>query len=116
MSIVFLLPLLSGCGILKALELVESLENASMGEAQTLTDFLTRGQAHYPTKDSMLILWDPGAGAVKGVCYDENHACDPLTLKELQTALENAALQLFIAFLSVFYALQAGHLSIDLLV
>ena len=75
------------------LELVETLENADMGESETLTDFLAWGQEHYSTKDSMLILWDHGAGATKGVCFDENYSFDPLTLKELKEALENANLK-----------------------
>ena len=75
------------------LNLLETIENDNMGEAETLTDFLTWGQEHYSTKDSMLVLWDHGAGATKGVCYDENYSYDSLTLKELKEALENANLQ-----------------------
>ena len=74
-------------------ELIETIENANMGETETLTDFLTWGQEHYSTKDSMLVLWDHGAGATKGVCYDENYSFDSLTLKELKTALEDAKLK-----------------------
>lgn len=75
------------------LELVETLDNANMGEAQTLTDFLIWGQENYPTKNSMLILWDHGAGAVKGACFDENYDFDPLSLIELKSALDNAKLK-----------------------
>ncbi|MBQ7687583.1 MAG: hypothetical protein IJT27_00050 [Clostridia bacterium] len=75
------------------LVLLEALPQGNMGEADTLADFLVWGQTHYAAKDSMLILWDHGAGAAKGVCYDENYAYDPLTLKELKAALESASLK-----------------------
>lgn len=75
------------------LKLLETIENADMGKAETLSGFLTWGQEHYSTKNSMLVLWDHGAGATKGVCYDENYSYDSLTLKELKEALENAKLK-----------------------
>ena len=73
--------------------LLDTLSQLNMGEAETLADFLKWGQEHYARGDSMLILWDHGAGAAKGVCYDENYNFDPLTLKELKAALENANLK-----------------------
>ena len=75
------------------LNLIETIDNANMGDAQTLSDFLTWGQKNYPCRHSSLILWDHGAGAAKGVCYDENYSYDSLTLKELKSALEKARLK-----------------------
>ena len=75
------------------LKLIETLDNADMGEPQTLTDFLVWGQKNYPANNSMLILWDHGAGAVKGACFDENYSFDALTLNEIKTALEYAKLK-----------------------
>ena len=72
------------------LKLIETLEQKNMGEAETLTDFLIWGQDQYPTNHNMLVLWDHGGGAAKGVCFDENYGFDGLTLSELHSALEDA--------------------------
>lgn len=63
-----------------------------MGDASTLTDFLTWGQENYAAEKNMLVLWDHGGGAAKGVCFDENYGFDALTLNELHTALADAEL------------------------
>lgn len=73
-------------------KLIETLEQKNMGEAETLTDFLSWGQQQYPTNHNMLVLWDHG-GATKGVCYDENYGFDGLTFEELHRAFENAELK-----------------------
>ena len=75
------------------LKLLETLDNANMGEAQTLTEFLVWGQENYPSAHNMLVLWDHGGGAAKGVCFDENYGFEPLSLLELKSALENANLK-----------------------
>ena len=74
------------------LKLIETLDNANMGEAETLTDFLTWGQENYPTNHNMLVLWAHGGGSAKGVCFDENYGFDALTLPELKTAFDEAEL------------------------
>ena len=74
------------------LKLIETLEQKNMGEAETLTDFLIWGQEQYPTNHNMLVLWDHGGGAAKGVCFDENYGFDGLTLTELHSALDAAKL------------------------
>lgn len=74
------------------LKLIETLDNANMGEAETLTDFLTWGQENYPTNHNMLVLWDHGGGSAKGVCFDENYSFDSLSLTELKKALDTAKL------------------------
>ena len=72
------------------LVLMETLEQQNMGDPQTLTDFIRWGREKYPSARSSLILWDHGAGSVKGVCFDENYSFDGLTLPELHSALEEA--------------------------
>lgn len=72
------------------LKLIETLENASMGEAETLSDFLSWGKENYLSENNILILWDHGSGPVNGVCFDENYRFDPLTLTELKEAFGNA--------------------------
>lgn len=74
------------------LKLLDSLPQANMGEAQTLTDFLTWGQKEYKSERNMLVLWDHGGGSAKGVCFDENYSFDSLSLTELKRALDTAEL------------------------
>lgn len=74
------------------LQLIDTFENKNMGDAATLADFLAWGQENYFAQKNMLLLWDHGGGAVKGVCFDENYGFDSLTLTELKTAFENAEL------------------------
>lgn len=74
------------------LVLLSSSDDANMGSAASLTDFLVWGQNNYLAERNMLILWDHGGGSTKGVCFDENHSFDALTLSELRTAFKNAGL------------------------
>ena len=90
------------------LKLIETLEVSSMGEAQTLTDFLDWGQKKYPSKHSSLILWDHGAGASQGICFDEKYGFDPLTIAELKSALENAKLKNKLEFIGFDACLMAS--------
>ena len=75
-----------------ALVLIETLSQLNMGDPETLTDFLVWGQENYPTDRSMLVLWDHGAGAAKGICFDENYSFDGLSLMELHNAIVGANL------------------------
>ncbi len=72
------------------LELIESLPQKSMGSADTLTDFLTWCEEHYPAENETLIFWDHGLGSEGSVCFDEAFNMDALTPSELVTALDNA--------------------------
>lgn len=74
------------------LQLLDTLTQLNMGDAETLTEFLAWGQEQYPTNHNMLIVWDHGGGAAKGVCFDENYGFDGLTLSELHKALNDAKL------------------------
>lgn len=74
------------------LSLVEKLDNASMGDKGTLSDFLIWGQEKFPSEHNMFIFWDHGAGPTEGVCFDENYDFDSLTLNELSSAFEKAGL------------------------
>jgi hypothetical protein len=53
------------------LEKQASLGRADMGDGETFTDFLQYGFQTFPADRYGLILWDHGAGASDGVCYDE---------------------------------------------
>ncbi len=62
-------------------------DNISMGEEQTLSDFIDYCVSEYPAEKTALILWDHGGGALGGVCYDENFGMDCLMPDELVGAL-----------------------------
>ncbi|MCR5356200.1 MAG: hypothetical protein K6E63_02230 [Lachnospiraceae bacterium] len=72
------------------LEKTESLR--SMGDPGNLTDFLTWGSQSYPADKYMLIFWDHGGGSVGGVCSDELHDHDNLSLTEIKEAIAGADL------------------------
>ena len=74
------------------LELVEELENASMGEPDTFSGFLRWGIENYPAQRNILVIWDHGGTASDGVCYDENFSYDCLDRDELTAAFEAADL------------------------
>ena len=72
------------------LGLAMSLDNANMGEADTLTDFLKWGQENYSSDRNILVMWDHGGGSTKGICFDENYSFDALTLPEMKKAFKDA--------------------------
>ena len=53
------------------LERVDSLGRIDMGSGDEFTQFLEYGLQNYPADRYGLVLWDHGAGATDGVCYDE---------------------------------------------
>ena len=64
--------------------------NMNLGEAETLSWFLRCGAEKYPADRYALILWDHGGGPMTGVCWDELHSGDHLTVFELRDALKNS--------------------------
>ena len=70
-------------------ELLHDAGRLSMGDAGTLGGFLRYGISAAPAKRYMLVLWDHGGGPVFGLCNDENHNDDSLSLAELKTGLQN---------------------------
>lgn len=71
----------------KQLNLVDEQKNQNMGDAETLSDFLTWGVANYPAANMAVILWNHGGGPIDGVCFDEKYDYDSLTLSEMNDAL-----------------------------
>jgi len=63
--------------------------NANMGDPATLANFLTYLETLGAYDKKMLNFWNHG-GAYKGICYDENHNDDLLTLNELKNVFEDA--------------------------
>ena len=72
---------------------VESLEvwgRGSMGDADTLAEFLEYGMTEYPAERTVVILWDHGAGSEGGICFDDTADGDGLTVLEIDSALRKA--------------------------
>ena len=64
-----------------------SSEALDMGDPATLSMFLDYGIENYPAEKYALILWDHGAGPLDGVCLDELHGNNRLSISELAGAL-----------------------------
>ena len=66
---------------------VYSSASADMGDVATITDFLRWGVEEYPAERMGVVFWDHGSGSINGVCFDENHQGDSLSLLEIDSAL-----------------------------
>jgi len=69
-----------------------SIGEANMGDAQTLTDFITWAVAAAPAEHYALVLWDHGGGT-GGICWDDT-SNDHLTVAEVGQALDAAGIHL----------------------
>lgn len=76
------------------LVLADEQELASMGDPDTLSDFLCWGIENYPAQHYMLIVWDHGGGSLSGVAFDELFNQDSLTLPEISDALRDSGVYL----------------------
>lgn len=70
------------------LKLVDEQPLASMGDAQTLGNFLTYGVQNYPAERYMVVFWDHGSGSTGGVCFDELFRHDYLSFTEMAKGLK----------------------------
>ena len=68
------------------LQLIEELPSASMGDAQTLKEFLAFGKENYPSKRTAVVFWNHGGGSVAGAAFDELYGMDSLSLAEMYQA------------------------------
>ena len=68
------------------LKKIQNTELSNMGAQETLCDFLKYFHEYHPAKNSLVILWNHGGGALGGVAYDEIYGLDSLSMKELQNA------------------------------
>ncbi|MBQ9010121.1 MAG: hypothetical protein IJ088_12455 [Clostridia bacterium] len=78
----------------KGFEKVDELELASMGEKETLKDFLVWTQEKYPAEKYALILWDHGGASIRGIAFDQLHNDGSLQLFDLADALSESGIQL----------------------
>ena len=70
----------------EGLTLVEEQESASMGDAQTLYEFLAFASANYPADKVAVTFWNHGGGSVSGAAFDELYGNDSLDLAEMYQA------------------------------
>lgn len=66
---------------------IEDIGSQSMGDPETLIDFLDYGISNYPADRYMVVMWDHGGGATGGICYDQTDEDDCLTGDEITYAL-----------------------------
>lgn len=86
----------------EGLQLVDEQETVSMGEAQTLYDFLYFANENFPAEKVAVTFWNHGGGSVTGAAFDEIYGLDSLDLIEMYQAFdavwpadtENPALEL----------------------
>ena len=86
----------------EGLQLLEEQETANMGDAGTLSDFLSFANSNYPADKVAVTFWNHGGGSVSGAAFDELHNLDSLDLAEMYQAFdavwpankENPALEL----------------------
>ena len=86
----------------EGLQLLEEQETANMGDAGTLSDFLSFADSNYPADKMAVTFWNHGGGSVSGAAFDELHNLDSLDLAEMYQAFdavwpankENPALEL----------------------
>ena len=74
----------------KGLQKLETVDQANMGETETLADFLTFCKKNYPADKTMVLFWDHGGGSVAGAAFDENYRNDALNLGEFYEAFNEA--------------------------
>ena len=63
--------------------------HVSMGNPDSLEEFLRYGLTEYPADRTIAVLWDHGAGSEGGICFDETANDDGLTIVEINKALES---------------------------
>ena len=70
----------------EGLFLVDEQPSASMGQAQTLAEFLAFARESYPAEHTAVVFWNHGGGSVSGAAFDELYGLDSLTLDEMYEA------------------------------
>lgn len=73
----------------EGLTLVDEQPLASMGEAQTLADFLNFAKTNFPAEKTAVVFWNHGGGSVTGAAFDELYGFDSLTLGEMYAAFSS---------------------------
>ena len=74
----------------ESFQIVRKIPGMSMGDPETLSLLLQYGAENLPADAYSLIFFGHGEGPLEGICHDENHSGDPLTLEELGSALSSS--------------------------
>ena len=53
------------------LERIATLQDADMGDVNTLADFVRFGKENYDADHKVFVFWDHGGGSAAGICLDE---------------------------------------------
>lgn len=70
----------------EGLSLIDEVESANMGDAQTLYEFLYFANENYPADKVAVTFWNHGGGSVTGAAFDEIYGLDSLNLIEMYQA------------------------------
>ena len=70
----------------EGLTLVDEQPSASMGDSETLADFLHFAKDNYPADRTAVVFWNHGGGSVSGASFDELYGLDSLSLSEMYAA------------------------------
>lgn len=73
------------------MELLDEQELASMGDPQTLYDFLSWGVNNHPADKTGVIFWNHGGGTLDGSEFDEVFGDDSLSLAEMEQAMDTVS-------------------------
>lgn len=76
------------------LELLDEQELTSMGDPQTLYDFLSWGVNNYPADKMGFVFWNHGGGSLAGAENDELFEGDGLFLPEMNNAFSTVAAEM----------------------
>ena len=79
-----------GKGGRRSLHVAKELPQASMGDPETLTNFLQICYDEYPADAYDLVIWNHGGGSILGIIQDQNFQGDGLTTLEFEEALANS--------------------------
>ncbi|MBQ6298177.1 MAG: clostripain [Selenomonadaceae bacterium] len=71
------------------LERIATLQDADMGDVNTLADFVRFGKENYTADHRVFVFWDHGGGSAVGICLDERTG-NMLSLNDLRTAFTAA--------------------------
>ncbi len=67
------------------LQRLETLNDADMGDVNTLADFIRYGNDNYTADHKVFVFWDHGGGSAVGICLDERTG-NMLSLNDVRTA------------------------------
>ena len=71
------------------LERLATLNDADMGDVNTLADFIRFGKDNYQADHKVFVFWDHGGGSAVGICLDERTG-NMLSLNDLRAAFTAA--------------------------